>query len=206
MQGGQSTYIVLYRMILCYGKVVYPFIKPFHSMIHMYTVWPGGAHTPNDTNSTEMPQLNSTIGTPHGEHSSIQLLKPVGKVLVRVFGRDKAETWQDFLIFPESTVLDFQRHWLCRFAWYWDPEDRAQKDCVFRQLKLPRETCFDVNHALFHATWQASFWNMESQSISLPFKVSNLGGNCELWDCNHLHSFKRTCDSDSSDRWVCNQC
>jgi len=78
-------------MVFCYGKVESPVIHMFESMIHMCTVRLWCPHSPNDTNSTEVAQLDATIGALHGEHPSIQLLKTVGKFLLRVFSRNKAE-------------------------------------------------------------------------------------------------------------------
>ena len=102
----QSTYFVLCWMVFCYDKVESPVMLLFASTIHMCTVRLWCPHSPNDTNSTEVAQLDATIGTLHGEHPSIQLLKTVGKFILRVFGWNKAEIWQHFLIFSESPVLD----------------------------------------------------------------------------------------------------
>ena len=73
----------------------------------MDTVGPWSRLSPSNTNSTKVAQLNATIGTVFSEHSSIQLLKSVGKVPLRIFGRDNAKIGQYRLIFSTSTVLDF---------------------------------------------------------------------------------------------------
>ena len=67
-------------------------MQMFYSMVQMCTIQPWSILAPSNTNSREVVQLDATIGAVFGKHSTIQLLKAVGKILLGTLGRDKAET------------------------------------------------------------------------------------------------------------------
>ena len=122
-----DMYHILHIKILCDDKVESPVMHPLHSAIQMCTIRPWDALSPSDSIPREVAQLDATIGTVTGKHSSINLCEPVGKVPLRAFGRDKTEIRQFFLIFYECAVLNFQCHRLCELAGCCDPEDRAEE-------------------------------------------------------------------------------
>ena len=192
-------YLIFCIQILCDGKVVSPVTYLLHSVVQMCTVRPWGTLSPGDSNPREVPHLNATIGAVFCELSSIQVLKLVGKFPLRALGRDKTEIWQHCLILSESTVLNLHCDWLSEFAGCWDPEDRAQEIWVLRKLILPSETCFDIDPDFSHTKWQTSFWNMEFESISLPYKAETFTWNCKPFLSNYFHSFDRICSKNSSD-------
>ena len=122
-----KMYRILRVKILCDDKVESPVIHLLHSVKQMCTVKPRGALSPSDSIPREMAQLDATIGTVAGKHSSIHLSEPVGKVLLGAFGGDKTEIRQFCLIFSECAVLNFQCCRLRELAGCCDPEDRAEE-------------------------------------------------------------------------------
>ena len=93
----------------------------------MCTIGPWGPLSPSNPKPREVAQLDATIGTVQGEYSFIYLSEPVGKILLRAFGIDKAEVTQCCVMLSECTVLNFQCHRLCELAGCCDPEDRADE-------------------------------------------------------------------------------
>ena len=77
--------------ILCDDKVESPVVHLLHSLVQMCTVRPWSAFSPSDSKPREMGQLDATIGTVCGKHSSIHLPECIGEVLLRALGGDKAE-------------------------------------------------------------------------------------------------------------------
>ena len=181
-------YHILCIQILCDHKVESWFIHLLHSVVQMSTVWSWGPTFPSDSNSREVVQLYAAVGAVYSEHSSNHLSELVGKVSLRTFCRDEAETRQCCLFLSECAVLDFQGHRLCEFTWCWDPEDRAKEVWIFRKLKLPRETCSDVDPALSHTRWKTTIGNIKPQSIPPPCKWASLVKNFKLYFSNHLYS------------------
>ena len=186
-QWKHTPYLIVCTKILCDDKVESPVILLLHGTVQMCTVIPWGLLFPSDSNPREVAQLDATIGAMRGEHSSIQLLKPVGKVLLRAFGRNKAELRQYCLIF-ECTMLDFQCDWLCELAGCCDPEDRTEKIWILRKLKLPREAHSDVDPAFSHTGWKVVFGKMKTNSIFPPVEWVVLVWNCEFFFFDHLYS------------------
>ena len=93
--------------ILCDSEIKSPVMNPFRSVVNLGTVRPWSPLSPSNSNSRKVGQLDATIGTVWGEHSSLQLCKLVRKVSLRATGGDKAEIWQYFVIF-ECPMLNFQ--------------------------------------------------------------------------------------------------
>ena len=166
--------IYMYRIhcikILCDDKVVSPVIHLLHSAVAMSTVCLWSTRFPSDSKPREVTQLNAAIGAVCSEHPTIHLSEPVGKVSLGAFCRDKAETRQCCLILSECTMLDFQGHRLCEFAGCFNPHDRAEEVRILRKLKLPGETCLDVDTALSNVRWKTAFTNMKLQPIFFPLK------------------------------------
>jgi len=172
--GLDHAFIYMYRVhcikILCDDKVVSPVIHLLCRAVAMSTVCLWSTHFPSDSKPREVAQLNAAIGAVCSEHPTIHLSEPVGKVSLGAFCRDKAETRQCCLILSECTVLDFQGHRLCEFAGCFDPHDRAEEIQILRKLKLPGETCLDVDTALSNVRWKTAFTNMKLQPIFFPLK------------------------------------
>ena len=76
--------------ILCDDEVVSPVTPHLHSVVQVCTVGSWGLLFSRDSNPREVAQLNATVGF-LCEHSSLQLLKHVGKFTDRTLSRDKAE-------------------------------------------------------------------------------------------------------------------
>ena len=102
-----KLYRILCIKILCDDKIVPPVVHLLHSVVQMCTVRSWSLLSPSHSIPREVAQLDATIGAVCGEYSSLHLSKPVGKVLLRTLGRDKVQARQNFIIFSESTVLDF---------------------------------------------------------------------------------------------------
>ena len=181
-------YRIFSNKILCENKVVSPFIHLLHSVVQMCTVGPWSPLSPRDSKPREVVQLDGTIGTVCGKHSSIQLSEPVGKTPLGATGRNKAEAGQHCLIFSKRTMLYFQCHRFYELAGCSEPEDGAEEFWILRKLKLSKQTCSDVDPALFHVSWKAVFRKMNSQSIPLPLKWASFSWNCELCFSYHFYS------------------
>ena len=87
----QNIYRILHLKILCDDKVESPVVHLLHSLVQMCTVGPWSTFSPSDSKPREVAQLDATIGTVCGKHSSIHLPKCIGEVLLRALGGDKAE-------------------------------------------------------------------------------------------------------------------
>ena len=124
---GLAMYRIFSIKILCENKVVSPVIHLLHSVVQMCTVGLWGPLSPGDSVPREVTQLDATIGTVCGKHSSIHWPELVGKTPLRAFGRDKAEARQCCLIFSECTMLYFQCHRFHELAGCSEPEDRAEE-------------------------------------------------------------------------------
>ena len=109
-------YRILHVKILRDDKVVSPVIRLLHSVVQMCTVGPWSPLSPSDSKPREVVQLDATIGTVCGKHSSIQLSESVGKIPLGATGRDKAEAGKCCIIFLKCTMLYFQCHWFCKLA------------------------------------------------------------------------------------------
>ena len=120
-------YRILYVKILRDDKVVSPVIRLLHSVVQMCTVGPWSPLSPSNSKPRKVVQLDATIGTVCGKHSSIHWPELVGKTPLRAFGRDKAEAGQCCLIFSECTMLYFQCHRFHELAGCSEPEDRAEE-------------------------------------------------------------------------------
>lgn len=89
----QMAYFDLDFNILCNNKIQSPVMNSLSSVVDLGTVRPWSPLSPSYSKSRKVGQLDATVETVWGKHSSLQLCKLVRQFSLRATGRDKVEIW-----------------------------------------------------------------------------------------------------------------
>ena len=134
-------------------------------------------------------QLYAAISTCVREHSTIENLEVVGKVLLGTLSDNESEIgcvlW---LLWLCSTVLNFDSGCLFKLVRTGYPVDWADKLCILWKLELPWQRRFDLNLTFIDTRRKSIIWKMHSETKSSPFKAFSLPCVCKVGGVKDLNS------------------